>query len=79
MMTGHREVQKYCATYIRLRELHFPSMRTPASFSSGLANSAKGGNDLLLRNRILSLWGENDSVGRGGASTISLICGGGRQ
>lgn len=70
---------KCVVTHIRLRELHFPSMRTPASFSSGLAKSAKGGNDLLFRNSILSRWGDNDSVGSGGASTISLISGGGRR
>lgn len=65
-------------THMRLRQLHFPSIRTPASFSSGLANSDKGGKDLLLRNSILSLCGENDSAGRGGASTISIISCGGR-
>lgn len=54
-------------------------MRIPASFSSGLAKSAKGGKDLRLRNSILSLNGENDSAGSGGASTISLISKGGRR
>lgn len=54
-------------------------MRTPASFSSGLAKSDKGGKDLRLRNSILSLNGENDSAGSGGASTISLISRGGRR
>jgi len=54
-------------------------MRIPASFSSGLAKSDKGGKDLRLRNSILSLNGENDSAGSGGASTISLISKGGRR
>lgn len=54
-------------------------MRIPASFSSGLANSVNGGKALRLRNNILSLWGENDNAGRGGASTISFSSGGGRR
>jgi len=49
----------------------------PASFSSGLAMSANGGKDLRLINSILSLLGEKDNAGTGGASTMSLISGGG--
>ena len=52
-------------------------MRIPASFSSGFDSSANGGKALRLRNNILSLCGENDKAGSGGASTISLISGGG--
>lgn len=54
-------------------------MRIPANFASGLANSVSGDKDLRLRNRILSLCGENDNAGTGGASTISLISGGGTR
>ena len=54
-------------------------MRIPASFSSGFASSASGGKALRLRNSILSLCGENDNAGSGGASTISLISGGGSR
>lgn len=64
-------------THIRLRELLFPSIRTPASFSSGLARSIRGVKDLRFRNKTLSLWGEIDNAGNGGASTMSLISGGG--
>jgi hypothetical protein len=51
----------------------------PASFSSGRANSDNVGRDLRFRNSILSLWGENDNAGRGGASTMSISSFGGRR
>lgn len=66
-------------THILLRVLDLPSIRIPASLSSGFANSDNGGRDLRFKNRILSLLGENDKAGSGGASTISLISGGGRR
>lgn len=52
-------------------------MRIPANFSSGLAKSESGGKALRFKKRILSLNGENDNAGSGGASTISLISDGG--
>jgi len=64
---------------MRLLVLHFPSIRTPANFFSGLAISASGGRALRLRKIILSLSGENDNAGTGGASTILLISGGGTR
>lgn len=66
-------------THILLRVLAFPSIRTPPSFSSGFANSDNGGKALRFKNKILSLCGENDKAGSGGASTISLISGGGSR
>lgn len=66
-------------THILLKQLNLPSIRKPASFSSGLTNSDKGGKDVHLRKSNLSLRGENDNAGSGGASTIYLISGGGSQ
>jgi hypothetical protein len=64
---------------MRLLELQCPSIRKPANFSSGLANSVNGGKARRLRKIILSLYGENDNAGTGGASTMSLISGGGTR
>lgn len=69
----------FTVTHIRLRVLDFPSIRMPASFSSGRANSDNVGRDLRFRNSILSLCGENDNAGRGGASTMSISSFGGRR
>lgn len=74
-----KRILTFSITHILLRVLAFPSIRIPASLSSGFANSDNGGKDLRFRNKILSLCGENDKAGSGGASTISLISGGGRR
>ena len=64
---------------MRLRAWEEPSILKPASFSSGLARSEIGVRALRLRNKILSLRGENERAGTGGASTISLISFGGMR
>jgi hypothetical protein len=60
-------------THIRLLVLYSGSMRMPASFSSALAISDSGGNDRRCIYRMCSLLGENERLGVGGASTITLI------
>lgn len=64
-------MEKY--TYILLLMLYSGSMRIPANFSSGLAISDNGGNDRRCMYRMCFLVGENERLGVGGASTITLM------
>jgi len=70
---------KALIAYILLLVLELASILRPASFSSGFARSDSGGSARRFRNRILSLFGENDKTGSGGASTMSCISFGGRR